>query len=216
MSSVAVIAAGSFPRKAYPRYLAEKADRVVVCDGALQGWLKAFPAREPDAVVGDMDSIPRALAERFAHILHRAAEQETNDLSKAIRYILANIPDASEIHILGGTGLREDHTLGNLALLMEYASSYGLTGLGPVTLDLVSDTCTAFAVTDSCSLAVGQGRGVSLFSPDNSLRIKSEGLVWPTDEVVFDNWWKATLNKASGDVVTLSFSHPSKALIILT
>jgi hypothetical protein len=33
--------------------------------------------------------------------------------------------------------------------------------------------------------------------------------------VVFDNWWKATLNRASADIVTLTFSHPSIALLIL-
>mgnify|MGYP002517133227 CR=1 FL=1 len=33
--------------------------------------------------------------------------------------------------------------------------------------------------------------------------------------VIFDNWWKATLNKASQDNVKLEFSHPSMALIIL-
>jgi hypothetical protein len=33
--------------------------------------------------------------------------------------------------------------------------------------------------------------------------------------VVFDAWWKATLNRADEDVVRLKFSHPSVALIIL-
>jgi len=70
-------------------------------------------------------------------------------------------------------------------------------------------------VTDSCELHVGAGRALSLFSPDNSLRIRSQGLQWPTDQVVFDNWWKATLNRASADIVTLTFSHPSIALLIL-
>ena len=55
----------------------------------------------------------------------------------------------------------------------------------------------------------------SLFSPDNSLTIKSKGLQWPTDGVVFDNWWKATLNIASEDVVHLDFSHRSMALVIM-
>ena len=70
-------------------------------------------------------------------------------------------------------------------------------------------------ITDSCELFVGEGRSVSLFSPDNTLNIKSEGLVWQTGGVVFDNWWKATLNRASTDLVRLRFSHRSIALLIL-
>jgi hypothetical protein len=61
----------------------------------------------------------------------------------------------------------------------------------------------------------GQGRSVSIFSPDNSLRISSEGLEYPTDGVIFDNWWKATLNKASQDTVKLTLSHKSMVLIML-
>ena len=61
----------------------------------------------------------------------------------------------------------------------------------------------------------GIGRQVSIFSPDNSLKIRSKGLEYPTDEVVFDNWWKGTLNKASQDNVRLEFSHRSMALVIL-
>jgi thiamine pyrophosphokinase len=118
----------------------------------------------------------------------------------------------SEIHILGATGRREDHTVGNLGLLMEYTRLFDLDG---IRVDIVSDYSTAFAVTDSCELHVGAGRRVSLFSPDNSLTIKSSGLQWPTDAVVFDNWWPATLNRAVDDVIKLTFSHPSRALILL-
>lgn len=213
--SVAILADGDFPVRPYPRYLLEQADHVVVCDGALRKWIRTCPDRMPDAVVGDMDSLSAALRRRFADRIHAEAEQETNDLSKALRYVLAHIPEATEIHILGATGRREDHTLGNLALLMEYARQYGLGGLTQPSVDMVSDYTTAFAITDSCSLAVGEGRAVSLFSPDNSLTICSQGLVWPTDEVVFDNWWKATLNRACADTVALTFSHPSIALVVL-
>ena len=82
-------------------------------------------------------------------------------------------------------------------------------------LEMVSDHSTIFAITDTYEMECGEGRKVSIFSPDNSLRIKSEGLEWPTDEVVFDNWWKATLNRASQDKVKLEFSHRSIALIML-
>ena len=82
-------------------------------------------------------------------------------------------------------------------------------------IDMVSDHSTIFAVTDSCELAVGEGRRVSIISSDNSLKIKSAGLVWPTDDVVFDNLWKATLNRAESDMIRLEFNHPSAALIVI-
>ncbi len=61
----------------------------------------------------------------------------------------------------------------------------------------------------------GEGRKVSIFSPDNSLRITSEGLKFQTCNVVFDNWWQATLNMAVKDRVRLELSHPSIALVML-
>jgi hypothetical protein len=95
---------------------------------------------------------------------------------------------------------------------MEYTRMFDLKD---ICVEMVSDYSTAFAITDTCELHVGKGRRVSLFSPDNTLTIKSEGLQWPTDAVVFDNWWPATLNRATADVVKLTFSHTSRALVVL-
>ena len=210
---------GQFPKKEYPLYLLESADYVVCCDGALDTYLRHFRGRNlrrPDVVVGDMDSLSEKTAERFRDIAVKIDEQETNDQSKAFHYILEHFPDVDTIHILGATGKREDHTIGNLSLLMEYAREMRRQDCGrTVSVDIVSDWSTAFAITDSCTLDVGEGRSVSIICPDNSLNIKSEGLVWPTDNVVFDNLWQATLNRASADRISLTFSHPSIALIIL-
>ena len=210
---------GQFPKKEYPLYLLESADYVVCCDGALDTYLRHFSGRNlrrPDVVVGDMDSLSKKTAERFRDIAVKIDEQETNDQSKAFHYILEHFPDVDTIHILGATGKREDHTIGNLSLLMEYAREMRRQDCGrTVSVDIVSDWSTAFAITDSCTLDVGEGRSVSIICPDNSLNIKSEGLIWPTDNVVFDNLWQATLNRASADRISLTFSHPSIALIIL-
>ena len=210
---------GQFPKKEYPLYLLESADYVVCCDGALDTYLRHCSGRNlrrPDVVVGDMDSLSKKTAERFRDIAVKIDEQETNDQSKAFHYILEHFPDVDTIHILGATGKREDHTIGNLSLLMEYAREMRRQDCGrTVSVDIVSDWSTAFAITDTCTLDVGEGRSVSIICPDNSLNIKSEGLVWPTDNVVFDNLWQATLNRASADRISLTFSHPSIALIIL-
>ena len=219
MATAVIVGNGQFPRKEYPLYLLESADYVVCCDGALDTYLRHFSGRNlrrPDVVVGDMDSLSKKTAERFRDIAVKIDEQETNDQSKAFHYILEHFPDVDTIHILGATGKREDHTIGNLSLLMEYAREMRRQDCGrTVSVDIVSDWSTAFAITDSCTLDVGEGRSVSIICPDNSLNIKSEGLVWPTDNVVFDNLWQATLNRASADRISLTFSHPSIALIIL-
>lgn len=212
-----ILAAGAFPTKPYPLYLLQSADIVVCCDSAFAKYLRRMPRifggeRLPDVVIGDMDSLPASLQSAYQDIIVHETEQDHNDQTKAVRYILGHYPDVREIHILGSTGLRADHTIGNLSLLMEYPRMFGTAD---VAIDAVSDYGTAFALTDSAELHVGAGRRFSLFSPDNGLRIRSEGLQWPTDGVVFDNWWKATLNRTTADIVRLTFSHPSRALVIL-
>ena len=211
MSSVVILCDGEFPRKPYPLYLLDSADAVVCCDGAAVKYLRRYD-RLPEAVVGDMDTLSKKWQERLGSIIVHIEEQDDNDMTKAMRYVLEHHPEVTDIHILGATGRREDHTVGNLGLLMEYTRMFDLRD---IRVEMVSDHSTAFAVTDSCELHLGAGRRVSLFSPDNSLTIRSEGLEWPTDHVVFDNWWPATLNRATADVVKLTFSHPSLALLVL-
>lgn len=211
MGSAAIICNGDFPRKEYPRYLISAADYVVCCDGALEKYLKHFD-RVPDLVIGDMDSLPERLRKKYSSIVLKVEEQEHNDQTKAVRHIILSRHDIDTIHIFGATGLREDHTVGNLSLLMEYKRMFPDSD---VSIDIISDHGTAFAITDSIDLHVGEGRRVSIFSPDNSLTIKSSGLEWPTDDVTWDNWWKGTLNRATSDVISLTFSHTSLALVIL-
>ena len=213
MNSIVILCNGAFPTEAYPLYLLDSAEGVVCCDGALEKFLARYPSeRLPLVVIGDMDSLPEALQERFSALVVHVAEQDDNDMTKAMRWVLREHPEVEEITILGATGLREDHTVGNLGLLMEYTRLFDLGGRN---VQMVSDFGTAFALTDSCELHLGEGRRFSLFSTDNSLRISSEGLEWPTDDVVFDAWWKATLNRTVAPIVTLHFNHPAPALVII-
>ena len=212
MTSIIILCDGAFPTQPYPLYLLDSAEGVVCCDGALEKLLAHNPSARPLAVVGDMDTLPEALQKQFSAVVVREREQDDNDLTKAMRWVLREHPELAEIVILGATGLREDHTIGNLGLLMEYTR---LFDLGERKVTMVSDYGTAFAITDTCDLHLGEGRRFSLFSADNTLRIASEGLQWPTDNVVFDAWWKATLNRTVAPIVSLHFNHPSSALVIV-
>lgn len=216
---VVIIGDGTFPETEYPRYLIRTADFIICCDGALKKFLRHSKAifgeqRLSDLVTGDMDSLSESMKKRYKDLIVKVDEQEHNDQTKAFRWVMENLKDVCNIYILGATGQREDHTIGNISLLMEYARTYDLEGLG-VNVEMISDYGSMFAVTDTFEMDCGTGRKVSILSPDNTLRIKSQGLEWPTDDVVFDNWWKATLNRASQDTVRLEFNHRSIALIIM-
>lgn len=217
--SAVIVCQGDFPRREYPLYVLRNADVIICCDGAFNTYLRRSEGifgelRLPDAVVGDMDSLSPSIIKKYSGIVVKYEEQDYNDMTKAMRYALSRWDDITEIHFIGATGKREDHTVGNMSLLMEYERLFGLSQRG-ISADIISDWSTMSAITDTTTLDVGEGRRVSIFCPDNSLKICSEGLQWPTDEVVFDNWWKATLNRATADRVTLTFSHPSMALIVL-
>jgi thiamine pyrophosphokinase len=152
------------------------------------------------------------MQKRYADIIIKENEQEHNVQTKAVRWALNNLTGIEQIHILGGTGGRADHTIGNTSLLMEYTRMFDL---GEITIEMVTDEGTIFPINDTIEFECGPGRSISIFSPDNSLKIRSEGLAYPTDDVLFDNWWKATLNKTVQDKVRLELSHKSIALIIL-
>ncbi len=217
--TVVIICDGQFPKTEYPRYLMKTADFTICCDGALVKYLRASRSifgeeRTPDLVIGDMDTLSAAMQKKYAGIIVKEDEQEHNDQTKAVRWALSNIEGLSRIYIIGASGGRLDHTIGNASLLMEYTRLFDLDSKG-ITIESVTDNGSAFAINDTVEFDCGIGRQVSIFSPDNSLRIKSSGLEYRTDDVVFDNWWKATLNKAVADTVRLEFNHPSMALVFL-
>ena len=216
-SNVVIICDGVFPKSEYPRYLIRTADFIICCDGALVKFLRNSKAifgeqRLPDLVTGDMDTLSESMQRKYADIIIKEDEQEHNDQTKAVRWALNNLEGIESIYIIGATGGRADHTIGNAALLMEYTRMFDLNGIN---IESVTDNGTIFPINDTIEFNCGTGREVSIFTPDNTLRIKSEGLMYPTDDVVFDNWWKATLNKSVADTVKLTFNHPSMALIIL-
>lgn len=215
--NVVIVCNGDFPRTEYPRYLLREADFIIVCDGALSKYLRNMKAvfskeRLPDLVIGDMDSLSKSMQEKYKDLIVKVEEQDYNDQTKAFRWVMENLGEASLIRIVGATGQREDHTIGNMSLLMEYTRMFDLKDR---IVEMVTDHGTVFAATDTFEMECGTGRKVSIFSPDNSLKIKSSGLQWQTGDVVFDNWWKATLNRAVDDKVRLEFSHKSLALIMI-
>ena len=201
--NVVILAAGDFPRAEAPLAALCGADLRICCDSAAEALVAHGLA--PDRIVGDLDSLSRGFRERFADRITQISEQDDNDLTKAFHLALTLAP--SRITILGATGKREDHTLGNISLLLDYAREASC----PVMM--LTDYGRFETIFDTATLPSVPGQQISIFAFDNSLTIKSAGLKYPTDQVRFDTLWKATLNEALSSSFTLTLSHPSGVLL---
>ncbi len=216
--SFVILCDGNFPtRKDALKLLSSST--VIACDGACLSLKKnGFDA---DYIVGDMDTLSPSMQKRLKSKIHKESEQDFNDQTKAFRFTLKLIEKAVaegrrefEITILGATGKREDHSLGNISYLPQYAEM--LREKFPnekISLCMVSDYGVFIPVLNTVYLKGKKGDRISIFAFDNTLKIRSEGLEYKTDDVTFDLWWKATLNTFSKETVKLTFSHPAKALL---
>lgn len=205
-----ILANGEFPSSERTAALLKQADRIICCDGAAERLLAAGIV--PDLIVGDMDSLPLPLQERFAGIIRPDKDQETNDLTKAFKAAVDPLPEA--IHILGATGKREDHTMANVSLLADYAAELAGSGCD---IDMITESGVfrAFCAKDAV-FSCPAGLEVSIFAFDNSLRISCEGLLYDTSKVAFDTLWKATLNKSLSESFSLHLNHPAKVIVFIS
>lgn len=218
--SIVILADGNYPTAPYPLQLLENADYVVCCDASvlkLQGIA-------PSYIVGDMDTLSSEYAWKYKDIIHKSSCQETNDQTKAFSFALGLVPEGScaDIHILGTTGGREDHTLGNISLLMEYTKNTGkeiapFNNLmhGGISVDIVTDHGVFTPHYNSFTRSCRPGQQISIISFDNTLRIKSDGLRYPTDNATFEFWWSGTLNESTGENFSLEFSHSAPVLLFM-
>lgn len=194
-SKTVIVADGEFPAHSIPLAYLSNAARIICCDGSAGNLLDA--GYIPDAIVGDMDSLSPEIAIRFSDRIFRETNQETNDLTKAVNWCAAN--GYSDIVILGATGKREDHTIGNISLLAEYILKT------PVLM--VSNSGFFLPFTSSATIPCFPGQQISIFSIDINTEITSYGLKYPLTRSRISNWWQATLNEATGHSFSLDFAN---------
>lgn len=179
-----VVDAGDFPTAPLPLRLVDSVAKVVCCDGAAVEFIRS--RRTPWRIVGDGDSLPADFKEKYADILRHFPDQETNDQTKAVRYLAER--GVKRIAIVGATGRREDHTLGNISLLIDYMKQ-GLEAR------IYTDYGVFIPVTGPTDFECEAGAQVSIFN-FGATAMTSVGLRWPIRD--FDNWWQGTLNEAIG------------------
>ena len=190
---VVILANGLFPKAQQGLDLLKAADQLICCDGAADKLIAS--GMSPHVIVGDMDSVSDEIKELYASIIIHSDDQESNDLTKAVHYCIDK--GYSSVSILGATGLREDHTLGNISLMMEYYPR--------IEVQIISDYGIFLLVSSGEQVQSFIGEKISFFSIDNRVCVSSTGLLYPLKDMRLSNWYRATLNEATADRFMLQF-----------
>lgn len=196
-SPVVLVGGGSFRDKDLARAIS-MAETVVAADGGAAAVLAA--GRMPDAVIGDMDSLPREVQAQLAPgVLRQVAEQDSTDFDKCLRHI-----EAPLVLGHGFLGKRVDHQLAAMNVLARRPDR-------PCILVGKHDVICHCPPRITLDLPVGDR--LSLF-PMRPVTGRSEGLRWPLEGIGFaPGGTTGTSNEVSGPV-TLEMDGPGMLLIL--
>lgn len=153
----------------------KNANLFIAADGG--GNVARLLGAEPDVVIGDLDSYQHV--EGSSAEIIRDPDQERNDLEKALD--LAIQRDVTHAMVLGGTGLRLDHTLKNLSVLKQFNDRFQELRFRDSFGDL-------FLLPGRYSDELPLGTPVSLFPLSGRVTgITTAGLRYPLDNETLEN-----------------------------
>lgn len=197
-----VIADGLFPTEEILVDRLRQASVLIACDGAVARLVQS--GLVPTAIVGDMDSISLSLRQQYADRLFPDYDQESNDLTKAVRY--AYRTGHREVLILGATGLREDHTLANISLLMDYHPLFDR-------VEMASDFGLFTPIRQTTTFTCTPGQQISFFSLSPGGEVTTHKLKYPLVRAALTAWWQGTLNEALEEKFTLTLSAGARMIV---
>lgn len=194
-----ILAAGDFPHCKTTLEILKRTSPLIVCDSALEEVVRfnngkdANETLKPSAVVGDGDSLLSTLKEQYKAIWHQVTEQDDNDLTKATKFTIEHYHPKS-IAYIGATGKREDHTIGNIALMTYYFREFGIRPI------LITDYGWFTTTKGESKFGSFAGQQVSIYNVNCT---HLEGLDFKWNPYPYSELWQGTLNEATGESFTL-------------
>ena len=166
-----IILGGASPSAALLRALAQEASLTLCADAGLSCALSA--GIRPDAVIGDMDSVPSEALGQYAaygQVLRLPTEKDDTDGVAVLDYALAQ--GASHITLTGALGGRLDHALANCMLLVR-AANRGVSAC-------IEEDDQHIELLRGCHAIKGRkGQTFSLLSLGQALVVSMEGAHYP-------------------------------------
>ncbi len=197
MNTTVILANGIFPTHKKPLKILKEANTIICCDGAINKLDELDII--PNLIIGDMDSITKKLKDKYRDQLLTIKSQNENDLRKAINWLEKN--NYKSAIILGATGNRDDHSLGNIFTLLEYPAT--------INLKMISDYGEFSVINKRTTLKSFSGQQISLFSNNNKIKISSINLKYNLKNATLKSLYSGTLNESTSDFITINISHGS-------
>lgn len=172
--NVLIVAGGDAPSAELLRRKCSGAGSVIAADRGIE-YLTAAGI-EPDFLVGDLDSAAAASVAAAVRTDVRRAPREKNETDLELAARLAVRQGAAEVTILGATGGRVDHLLGNLNVLL------WLAGQG-VPAEIEDDDQSILAVVDKLCLHCAPGETISILPAAGDAVVTAHGLYYPLEKL---------------------------------
>ena len=188
-----IVANGQFPTHSLPLSIIDNAGTIICTDGALEKLIRY--GKKPQLVIGDMDSLKIKPPNSIESI--HVPDQQNTDLEKAISYCIRR--RINTVSIVGATGLREDHHLANILLLLRYSNE--------IMLSIVTDLFTISVSQAEKSFPSFEGQIVSLFSLTPAV-VTTRNLKYTLNNERLMNTTQGVSNESLGNTFSIQSSEP--------
>jgi thiamine pyrophosphokinase len=167
MKRALILANGNPPNKRlFQKYLAS-ADWFICADGGANTAARFGCA--PNLIIGDFDSVRKETLRVFNKVAkQKLKNQNSTDLEKALAAAIRK--KCTEIIVLGATGGRLDHAIGNLSALAKYSSK--------TSIKFIDDTGEFIPVGHKLEITLPVGTSISLLPLSRCSAIVTTGLKW--------------------------------------
>jgi thiamine pyrophosphokinase len=162
-----ILANGKPPDKQLFKGQLESADYFICADGGAN--LAVYFGSIPNLIIGDFDSVQKETLRYFKKVrLKKMKSQNSTDLEKALTEAIKK--KCTEITVLGATGGRLDHAVGNLSALAKFSRKAGIK--------FIDNTGEFIPVGHNLEADLNIGTSVSLLPLSKCSGIVTTGLKW--------------------------------------
>ena len=162
-----ILANGRPPKKRLLRSLLKETNFFVCADGGAN--TAASLGLKPNLIIGDLDSIRGRAIRKFSRVpARRINDQNSTDLEKAITYLVRK--GFKDIIVIGATGGRLDHAVGNLSVLAKFSKA--------ARTKFVDDEAEVSYIGNEFHFEAPKGTIVSLIPLSLCEGIVTKGLKW--------------------------------------